>query len=744
MAKLAEALSAAGLSVWWDTAIEGGSAFAKDIARELDAADVVVVVWSATSVDSAWVLDEAGAGRDRKRLVPVQLDSTLPPLGFRQLQAIDLSGWRGRAGDPKIAALVGAIARVAGSTPAASVAPRPKSPVPFMPWLVAALVLVAALAAGWHFLGPRFGTAAKPVVAVLPFTDMSQAKGKAYFAEGLAEEILDTLAHDARLKVLGGTTARAIRDNSADPDFARDKLGVTRLLEGSVRGGNGADSVKVSVRLIDTADGSEIWSQTFDRSGTDVVAVQEEVAQAVAVQLAGPLGGNAQVAVTSSAKVPPVAYEKVLIARQLLRSRQTDSIAKARVLANEAVALAPEYAPAYSVRSQAIALAVQYLGTPTSERSAARHDAETAIRLDPNLSDGYAALGRALRDIGDYRGAAAALNRSLALKPDDSEPRFMLGTVYRFLGENNRAVAEYEKSVAIDPLWTINTLNLAQGYVWSGRPDKARTLTQHYRSMTPNAADADIVESSAALDMGEYARSLKLANAALARNAQSANAANFRRNALIAMMAANQLSPTVISTLDRYFWEIVFDGQIASGADLILKQGPSLWDDVNQVFALSYALVQLDRSAELVKSFDSRFTSVASFLATSAADPYTTLSLAPAFDRVGRQADARALRSFARTTMLHAEANGTAASLNASNWAYLLLSEGNRAGALAKLEAGVGTAWWQVCGTYVWIGDLWWFAPLNGDPRFEAVKGRCRAEINKQRKLAGLAPAVLK
>ncbi len=743
MAKLAEALSAAGLSVWWDTAIEGGADFSDDIARELEAADVVVVAWSATSVGSAWVRDEAGAGRDRKRLVPVQLDSTPPPLGFRQLQAVDLSGWRGRAGDPKIAALVTAIARVAGSTPAATVAPKLKSPVRFMPWLVVALVLVAALVAGWHFYGPKFGPTAKPVVAVLPFTDMSQAKGKAYFAEGLAEEILDTLAHDARLKVLGGTTARAIRDNSADPDFARDKLGVTRLLEGSVRGGNGADSVKVSVRLIDTADGSEIWSQTFDRNGTDVVAVQEEVAQAVAVQLAGPLGGNAQVAVTSTAKVPPAAYEKVLIARQLLRTRQADAIAKARVLANEAVALAPEYAPAYAVRSQAVALAVQYIGTPASERAAARHDAETATRLDPNLSDGYAALGRVLRDIGDYRGAVAALNRSLALKPDDSEPRFMLGTVYRFLGQNNRAIAEYEKSVAIDPLWTINTLNLAQGYVWAGRPEKARALTQHYRSITPNAADADIVESSAALDMGEYARSLKLANAALARNAQSANAANFRLNALLAMQAANQLSPAEISTLLPYRWRIV-STQMGPAADLILRNGPAAWDDPLQIAWLSYVLMDLDRPTDLVRAFDARFTAVGAYLASQVADEYGALYLAPAFERVGRRGDAEALRNFARARMTHAEANGTAASLNASNWAFLMLSEGDRAGALAKLEAGIGTAWWQVCGTDVWIGDLWWVAPLNGDPRFEAVKGRCRAEINKQRKLAGLAPAVLK
>ena len=187
VAKIAEALSAAGLRVWWDTAIEGGSAFAKDIARELDAADVVVVVWSATSVESAWVLDEAGAGRDRNRLVPVQLDNTSPPLGFRQLQSVDLSGWRGRAGDPKLAALVATIAKVAGSAAVArSPLPRSGSVRRFAPWMVGALLLIAALGAGWRFLGPGAGPAGKPIVAVLPFTDMSDASGKAYFAQGLA------------------------------------------------------------------------------------------------------------------------------------------------------------------------------------------------------------------------------------------------------------------------------------------------------------------------------------------------------------------------------------------------------------------------------------------------------------------------------------------------------------------------------------------------------------------------------
>lgn len=120
VARLVEALDAAGISVWWDSAIEGGASFSAEIERELDAADVVIVAWSASAVKSTWVRDEAGAGRDRGRLVPVQIDATMPPLGFRQFQAIDLSAWKGRADDPNFASLVSAIQRLAGAEVAVS------------------------------------------------------------------------------------------------------------------------------------------------------------------------------------------------------------------------------------------------------------------------------------------------------------------------------------------------------------------------------------------------------------------------------------------------------------------------------------------------------------------------------------------------------------------------------------------------------------------------------------------------
>src|SRR5688572_18462652 len=100
--RLAAALQRAGHALWWDALIEGGTHFAKSIDEALVKADAVVVLWSKQSIESDWVRDEAAQGRDRHRLVPLSLDGTPPPLGFRQIQVIDVSGWRGRADAPQI------------------------------------------------------------------------------------------------------------------------------------------------------------------------------------------------------------------------------------------------------------------------------------------------------------------------------------------------------------------------------------------------------------------------------------------------------------------------------------------------------------------------------------------------------------------------------------------------------------------------------------------------------------------
>ena len=107
---IATALERAGHAVWWDLHVRGGTEFAKAIEQALREADAVVVLWSKQSVDSAWVRDEAAAGRDSGKLVPVTIDGTEPPLGFRQYQTINLSRGAGRGRSSHMAELIGAVA----------------------------------------------------------------------------------------------------------------------------------------------------------------------------------------------------------------------------------------------------------------------------------------------------------------------------------------------------------------------------------------------------------------------------------------------------------------------------------------------------------------------------------------------------------------------------------------------------------------------------------------------------------
>ena len=173
---IAHLLEGAGHSVWWDRRIFGGSDFSLEIARELDSAEVVIVGWSAASVASHWVKDEAAEGRNRNRLVPLFLDGTPPPLGFRQIHGIDFTGWDGRGSPAALDDLLRSIALVAGSAEWAPPASTPAAPAPLpsasarptwrTPILVIGSVLLLAVAALLVLaLAPRWSRDAPPTDA---------------------------------------------------------------------------------------------------------------------------------------------------------------------------------------------------------------------------------------------------------------------------------------------------------------------------------------------------------------------------------------------------------------------------------------------------------------------------------------------------------------------------------------------------------------------------------------------------
>ncbi|MCY7397791.1 MAG: toll/interleukin-1 receptor domain-containing protein, partial [Sphingomonas bacterium] len=178
--QLAERLEQAGHTVWWDALIEGGANFSSSIRKALDAADVVIVLWSDSAIESDWVRDEAAQGRDRHRLVPLSIDGSQPPLGFRQYQVIDLSHWRGDPAAPEMAALLRAVAITAGQAvdPATPRSPkRARSGASRRQVLigVGAGSLVAgggALIAWQNGLGPAGDTPVQ-AISVLPYMNLS-------------------------------------------------------------------------------------------------------------------------------------------------------------------------------------------------------------------------------------------------------------------------------------------------------------------------------------------------------------------------------------------------------------------------------------------------------------------------------------------------------------------------------------------------------------------------------------------
>src|SRR5260221_4326990 len=352
--RLAAALEQAGYAVWWDALIEGGTAYSRSIAEALETADIVIVLWSRHSIDSDWVKDEAGHGRERHRLVPLSLDGSQPPLGFRQYQVIDISHWRGRGAAPEIRAIERAIGSALGSGHAVhSTAP---APISRRGMLVGGSAVTAAIAAagGTWFVWERgllFGGAAPLSIAVLPFRNINGDPSQDYFADGLTEEVRNALTRIDALRVLASTSSEKANEHAGDVKAIAARLGVSYLLTGSVQ--RAADTVRIAVDLADGRTGFSRCSQSVDRKLTDIFAVQTEiarlVAQAMSVQVA-----TAQPAPGGTKNVD--AYEHYLQGRSLFNLAKDEPTDRSALTHFEmAIAEDSGFALAHAARSRSLA-----------------------------------------------------------------------------------------------------------------------------------------------------------------------------------------------------------------------------------------------------------------------------------------------------------------------------------------------------------------------------------------------------
>jgi TolB-like protein len=455
--QVASALEAAGYDVWWDALIEGGAAFAKSIEAALDRADAVVVLWSKTSVVSDWVRDEAGRGRDLKRLVPVLLDEAQPPLGFRQYHAVDLRHWRGGTNSTEVQQIIQGIAAVgsAGAYAAPIAAVQPKASRRGLMLGAGAFALAGSGVFAWQ-RGLFGGGAVGNSIAVLPFSNLSGDPAQAYFSDGLSEELRATLARDARLKVMAQTSANQFRDRSEDITRIAAKLGVAFLLGGSVR--RSGDVVRIAAELIDGKNGFSRWSQSFDRQLSDVFSIQSEIAGVVANALSASLFKGAKLPVKALGGTTNVAaYDAYLKGRALYNLNTGEETSKQALMhLKTAVTADPNFAMAFAVQAFALTdFASSFASADQLQQTyeAAIAAANRAIALAPDLADAHSALGN-IRLYGklDIKGARKSFDTSRALGMGDAQvmSRFALYAVL-----DNRypeAKAAMSRALELDPL----------------------------------------------------------------------------------------------------------------------------------------------------------------------------------------------------------------------------------------------------------------------------------------------------
>ncbi|HXS81016.1 MAG TPA: tetratricopeptide repeat protein [Gammaproteobacteria bacterium] len=328
-------------------------------------------------------------------------------------------------------------------------------------------------------------------VAVLPFVDMSPAADQEYFCDGMAEEVINALAR-AGQRVVARTSAFAFKNRPDDVREIARKLGVTLVLEGSVR--KAGERLRVTAQLIDAGSGFHAWSRTWDRRVEDMFAIQDEIAQNIATSV-GPTPASRASAITAAElQRRGRAYQ-----RRFGQRAQRFAIE----LFRQAIALDADYAPAWAALALSYVLLYRYALASETNRNEALAHARRALELDASLAEAWTAKGAATTICCDYRDAEAAFEKALKLGPDSFEAHYYYGRAATEMGDFPKAAELYERAATIDPDDYQALVFASQCYRSLGQPERAveterRSLAAAERALAVDPTDARALVLSAA------------------------------------------------------------------------------------------------------------------------------------------------------------------------------------------------------------------------------------------------------
>jgi serine/threonine-protein kinase len=309
-------------------------------------------------------------------------------------------------------------------------------------------------------------------LAVLPFANFSQEKDSDYLSDGLTEEITSALSRLPGLKVAARNSAFVFKGRHEDARKIGDALRVTMLLEGSVR--KSGQQIRVTAQLVNVADGYHLWSESFDRDMSNVIAVQDEIARRIAERLRMEIGAETSAAMRQHRVVNPQAHELYLQARHFWNKRTRADIEQAVKLFGKAIDAEPGYADAHAGLGASYVLLPGYAYRPASEYlPLARSAAARALELDPTSAEAHAVLGDAATQVGDFHIAIPHCRRAIELNPNYATGRHWYGAALVEIGLMDEALVEYRKADELDPLSPIIRACIPEWYYLTGRNEEA-------------------------------------------------------------------------------------------------------------------------------------------------------------------------------------------------------------------------------------------------------------------------------
>ena len=467
----------------------------EELRQELWPADTFVDFEMGVSSAVKKLREALGDSAENPRFV-----ETLPRRGYRFIAPVDEPVAEG----PAEPAVVGAVPPEAGGQAAVATGDQRR-----LRWTrggavaVAAMVVVALAAGAWTW---RRGRAAPPPIhslAVLPFENLTGIPEQDYFADGVTETLTTNLAQIRALRVISRTSAMQYRHATKSlPEIARE-LNVEAVVEGAV--GRSGDRVRVTAQLIDARTDRHVWAKSYDRELRDVLALQSEVARAIAQAVQVEVGPDERLRLSRTVSVHPEAYESYLKGRYYWGLRGRENLLKAAAYFQQATTEDPAYAPAYSGLSDTHRMFDE--DAPRESMPKAEAAARKALALDDTLAEAHASLAGVLyRYHWQWDAAEKEFEHALDLDPNYAEGHRAYAIYLLTMRRNAEALAEARLAHELSPLSPVIGVELVTALARLERYDEAAAQLQRTRELDPAFPRVDLTLALMYMQQGDLAK----------------------------------------------------------------------------------------------------------------------------------------------------------------------------------------------------------------------------------------------